>query len=115
MVGSQNIDAEDAFKILITGVVQPSYMGDTCTVDQDVDTGKLQDFLECRSCPDRVGKVALVRGRGSAELGDSFCCLLCGFTIQIYDANGSAMLGEAKGNRLAYTTSPACHQGHLIV
>src|SRR5882757_7534004 len=115
MVGSQDVHAEDAFEIFIGCVVEPSYMGDARTVDQDVDTGKLQNLVEYLFCRCRIGEIAQVRGRDSAELRDSFRCLLCGFAVQIYDADDSAMLGETEGNRLAYTTGAACYQGHLVV
>src|SRR5882757_7936729 len=115
MVGSQDVHAEDAFEIFIGRVVELSYMRDACTVDQDVDTGELQNLVEYLFCRCRIGEVAWVRGRDSAELRDSFRCLLCGFAVQIYDADDSAMLGEAEGNRLTYTTSAACHQGHFVI
>jgi hypothetical protein len=56
-----------------------------------------------------------VRGRDSAELRDSFHGLPRRFFVQVYDADRCAMFGEAKGDCLTYTTSPAGYQGDLVV
>ena len=42
-----------------------------------------------------IGKIARVRGCASAELGNLLDGFLRGFSIEINDADGSAMLGEA--------------------
>ena len=48
-------------------------------------------------------------------MGDSSDRLLCRFFVQVYDADGGAMLREAESDRLSDTASPACYQGHFVV
>ena len=56
-----------------------------------------------------------MHGRASTELPDSIGRILRGLFIQVQNADGSPMLGEADGNRLADTAGPACYQSHFII
>lgn len=115
VVGSENVYAEDAFKIFVTGVVEPSYMRHARAVDKDVYTGELQNRLEYLFCLCRIGNIACMRSRGSTEL--RYLChrfLRC-FSVDVYDADDSTMLGEAESDRLADTAGAACNQRHFVV
>jgi hypothetical protein len=48
-------------------------------------------------------------------LSDSFRRLLCRFSVQVYDADHSAILCEAESDRLADAARPACYQCYLVV
>jgi hypothetical protein len=114
MVRSQDVYAEDAFEVFITGVVEPSHMGDARAVDQDVYAGELQNILEYGSCAFCICEIAEVRGRDSARLIDSIRRLLCCLFVQVYDPNDSTMLCEAESNCLADAAGPAGYKRYFI-
>jgi hypothetical protein len=114
MMRSQDVYAEDALKVFVTGVVEPSHMGDACAVDKDVDAGELQNFFESGSCACWLCEIADVRGRDSARLIDSFRRLACCLFVQVYDPNDGTMLCEAESYCLADAASPAGHKCYLI-
>lgn len=56
-----------------------------------------------------------MRGRASAKLLDSLRRILSSFFVNVYDADDSAMLGEADRDRLANATAPSGYQRHLVI
>jgi len=70
-----------------------------------------EDFSGLRS----VGNVTCVRGCSAAELYDLFCCFLCCVSVQIDDADGGTVLGEAECDGVADTAGSSCYECHFLI
>ena len=114
-MGSEDIHAKDAFKILVTGVFKSAHMRHSGAVDENVYPGESENCGEYgfRLC--RIGKIARVRGRVSSELGNLLDGFLRGFSVEVYDADGSAMLRKAESDCLTDTAGATCYERHFVV
>jgi len=115
MMRSQHVHSKDALELFIAGSFEFTYMRHSGAVDQDVHTRKLQNLTENIGCLYCIGKVAQMRSRKSAKLGNPFRGLLCCFAVEIDDANDSPVLREAERNRLTDTARSSCYHSHFVI